>query len=189
MEIVFFVIDYFPLSEKLFFNIRSADNIGNGSFSETLVINNENFVTDQNSLEQTTTEAVNVERYLENLGDVDHVYESTTEMSIDAMDGNDRSKSNDNDEDENLNPDTSEPTTQQQSMTTTLQSSNSQSSTTSQLSSTKPSTVGPSLPTPNPCLITDSRQCQITCSNTNSTELSDSLNRLINGVDLMVSAC
>jgi len=173
------------------------------------VINNENFVTEQNSREQTTTEAVNVERYLENLGDVDHVYESTTEMSIDDMDGNDRSKSNDNDEDENANPDTSEPTDppsildipsstttlqqsttmQQQSLTTTSQSSNSQSSTTSHLTSTKPSTVGPSLPTPNPCLITDSRQCQITCSNTNSTELSDSLNRLINGVDLMVSAC
>lgn len=176
------------------------------------MINNENFVTDQNSREQTTTETVNVERYLENLGDVDHVYESTTEMSIDDIDGNERSKSMDNDEEENLNPDTSEPTDpplildipsstisrpttlqqsttkQQQSTTTTSQSSTSQSSTTSQLSSKKPTTVGPSLPTPNPCLITDSRQCQITCSNTNSTELSDALNRLISGVDLMVSA-
>ena len=147
-----------------------------------------------------------MERYLENLGDVDNVYESTTEMSID---GNDRSKGLDNDDDENLNRDTLAPTeppsildipsstttsqfsttTQQQYTTTISQSSTSQASTTLLSSTSKKTTSGPSLSTPNPCLITDSQQCQITCSNTNSTELSDALNRLINEVDLMVSAC
>lgn len=187
------------------------------------MVNNENLSTEDNSLEQATTEAVNVERYLENLSDVyndEHAYESTTEMLNDDIDRNDNPKKKDNDPDpgtlEPTEPQmttpeitsstilstttsktTTKPTTTSQESTTTsiISSSPSEpSTTTSQLSTTLQSssttsisTDSPSIPSPNPCLITDSEQCEITCSNTNSTELTNALIHLINGVDLMVS--
>ncbi|XP_070502908.1 uncharacterized protein [Chironomus tepperi] len=195
---------------------ESGDNIGNGIFSDIAVVNNENFGTDENSLEQTTTEAVNVERFLENLSDVynaDQAYESTTEMLSDDNDRNIKRKSNEEDltgpplESDSTSvastttrqpttttrqPTTSSTTTTTKKPTTTTttteaQPSKEQTTTTSAPSTTaKPTTtLAPSMPTSNPCLLTDSDHCEITCSNTNSTELSNALIQVINGVDSM----